>query len=143
MTMVKPISHIFDSFMLQFQIKYFIFTVVLFTVEVLIALYVNDNFIRPYAGDFLVVILLYCFFKTFLNTSVLAIAVPVLLFAYAIETAQYFELSKHLPIQNHHLLRIILGSSFEWRDMLAYTLGIVPVLFLEKQKPAISPGTRL
>ena len=39
----------------------------LFIVETLIALFVRDAFIRPYMGDVLVVILIYCFVRIFIT----------------------------------------------------------------------------
>jgi len=45
---------------MQFHLKYFIATVLLFFVEAVIARYMHDSFIRPFGGDFLVVILMYC-----------------------------------------------------------------------------------
>ncbi|GAA4735187.1 DUF2809 domain-containing protein [Flavisolibacter ginsenosidimutans] len=119
--------------MLTFRPGYFLLTFLLFVVEVSIALFAHDRFVRPYAGDFLVVILLYCFGKSFLKIPALPLAMTVLLFAYAIETAQYFHLVNRLGFQNHNIIRIILGSSFEWGDMLAYTLGIVFVLLVEQK----------
>ncbi len=53
--------------LLTFRPVYFTLTVILLVVEILIAVYVHDRFIRPYFGDVLVVILVYCFLKTFLN----------------------------------------------------------------------------
>lgn len=38
--------------------------------EVLIALYVRDRFIRPYVGDMLVVVLVYSFVRIFLPTGI-------------------------------------------------------------------------
>ena len=38
---------------------------VIFCIEALIALYVRDNFIRPYVGDILVVVLVYSFVRMF------------------------------------------------------------------------------
>ena len=40
---------------------YIISFLLIFCIEVLIALYVRDNFIRPYVGDMLVVVLVYSF----------------------------------------------------------------------------------
>jgi hypothetical protein len=65
-----------------FKPLYFIVAVILFGIEVLIALYIKDNFIRPYVGDVLVVILLYCLIKSFINTTVLTTAIGVLLFSF-------------------------------------------------------------
>ncbi|WP_139068386.1 hypothetical protein [Flavobacterium glycines] len=56
--------------MLHFNKTYFAFTVLLFLAETLIALFVNDQLIRPYFGGILVVILTYCFIKSFFNVSV-------------------------------------------------------------------------
>ena len=55
--------------MLTFNPRYFLVAVALFITEVLIALYVRDDFIRPYVGDFLVVILVYCAGRALLKTA--------------------------------------------------------------------------
>lgn len=116
---------------MRFHKRYFIYTVLLFLIEVLIALYVNDAFIRPYGGDFLVVILIYYFVRTFFKISPLKVAVGVLLFSYAIEILQYFKLVSLLGLQDIELARIIIGTGFSWWDMLAYTLGILVVYALD------------
>jgi hypothetical protein len=118
--------------MLQFNRTYFAFTIFLFLLETVIALFVHDNFIRPYFGDFLVVMLLYCFLKSFLNVSVWAAAGLVLLFSFAIETAQYFNMVEKLGLQHYKIAKVVLGNSFAWMDLLAYVLGILAVISIEK-----------
>lgn len=118
--------------MLQFNRTYFTFTVFLFLLETAIALFVHDNFIRPYFGDFLVVMLLYCFLKSFLNVSVMVAAGLVLLFSFAIETAQYFNMVEKLGLQHYKIAKVVLGNSFAWMDLLAYVLGILAVISIEK-----------
>lgn len=115
----------------KFHPRYLIFTILLFITEILIAIYMHDDFIRPYAGDFLVVILIYCCLKIFINDRVVITAVSVLLFAYCIELLQYFNYVERLGLQGSKLARVILGSSFEWSDMVAYTAGILLVMILE------------
>jgi len=83
------------------------------------------------AEIFLVVILIYCFVKSFLNTPVIATALAVLLFSYAIETLQYFHLVDILGLEKSTVARIIIGTSFAWTDLLAYTLGILLILIIE------------
>lgn len=117
--------------MLRFNKTYFLLTVVLFITEILIALYVHDAIIRPYIGDLLVVILLYCFVKTFFNTGPFKTAVGVLLFAYLVEFSQYLNLVKHLGLQRSRLANIVMGNSFEWIDMIAYTIGAAIVVAAE------------
>lgn len=117
--------------MLRFNKAYFALTIVLFIIEVLIALYVHDSIIRPYIGDLLVVILIYSFIKTFADTPPLKTAIAVLLFAYLVELSQYFNLVKHLGLQHSRFANIVMGNSFEWVDMIAYTLGAVIIVLAE------------
>jgi hypothetical protein len=118
--------------MLTFNPKYFFFTLALFLIEVLIALYIRDSFIRPYFGDFLVVVLIYCAVKTFVKASRIKIAICVLLFAYTIEVLQYFNIVDRLGLSGNIVAKTVIGYGFEWWDMLAYTLGIITVLIVER-----------
>ena len=117
--------------MFQFNRNYFILTILLFLTEIAIAMYVHDDFIRPYFGDFLVVILLYCFVKSFIKFSVLVAASLVLIFSFAIEIAQYFNMVEKLGLKHSKIARVVLGNSFAWMDLLAYVLGILTVISIE------------
>ncbi|WP_373511565.1 DUF2809 domain-containing protein [Persicitalea sp.] len=119
--------------MLIFNKKYFLLTIILFLIEVFIALYVHDNFIRPFFGDFLVVILVYCFIRSFLSISVIAASILALLFSYFVEILQYLNIVETLGLQKSKLARTVLGTSFAWEDIVAYTLGIVFVILVEKK----------
>ncbi|MEL7475237.1 MAG: DUF2809 domain-containing protein, partial [Cyanobacteria bacterium J06555_12] len=57
--------------------------------EVAIALYVDDRFVRPYIGDVLVVISLYALIRAWFKYSIESTAVGVLIFSYCIEVLQY------------------------------------------------------
>ncbi len=117
---------------LKFKINYFLVTILIFGIEILIALFAHDRIIRPYIGDLLVVILLYCFVKSFADTPVFATAILVLLFSYLVEILQFFKIINILGLQNSAIARIVMGTSFEWIDLIAYTVGIAIVLFVEK-----------
>jgi hypothetical protein len=119
---------------LTFSPRYFRATLFLFFIEVLIALYAHDRIIRPYIGDLIVVILIYCFVKSFLNTPVWPTAIGVLIFSFTIEVLQYFDLVSLLGLQDSKIARIVIGTSFAWADLLAYTVGIVILLFFERKK---------
>jgi glucose-6-phosphate-specific signal transduction histidine kinase len=116
---------------LKFNSKYLVWAVAFFVIEILIAFYIHDRIIRPYIGDFLVVILIYCLVKAFFNFSVKQTAIGVLLFSYGVEILQYFKVVELLDLQGSKLARIIIGTSFEWMDMVAYTAGIGLVLVIE------------
>ena len=117
-----------------FNLGYFVSTIVLFIIEVLIALYAHDQFIRPVVGDVIVVILIYAFIKAFVNTPVVKTAIAVLLFSYAVEFSQYLQLVKILGLSESKLANIVMGNYFSWVDMLAYTIGFCIVLVVERKK---------
>jgi len=116
---------------IKLKYNYLAFFVVLFFTEVLIALYVHDDFIRPFFGDVLVVILIYCFLMSFLNISKIKIAVFVLLFAFGIELGQYCSLISILHLQNSRLARVVIGTSFAVEDLGCYLAGFITILVVE------------
>ena len=118
--------------MLTFSLRFFLCALLLFVIEIFIALFVHDNFIRPYAGDYLVVIFIYCAVRTFIKAAPLKVAIAVLLFSYIIETLQYFKIVDRLGLARNQLARTVIGYGFSWLDIVAYTLGIITVLVLEK-----------
>jgi Protein of unknown function (DUF2809) len=117
---------------LKFNKNYLFLTIILFSIEVLIALFVKDSLIRPFVGDVLVVCLIYCFLRIFLNFSVWKIALGVLVFACLIEILQYFDFVKLIGFENNRVISVILGRTFEWSDFAAYFAGFLLILFFEK-----------
>lgn len=117
---------------IQFNLTYFLLFVLLFIIEVMIALYVHDDFIRPFFGDFLVVILIYCFVKAFMNVPVFKAAFGVLVFSFVVEFLQYFHFIKIIGLEDNKLARIVLGTSFSWWDLVFYVLGIGFILLVER-----------
>ncbi len=119
--------------MLTFNKKAFTIFIALFLTEVMIAMYVHDAIIRPFFGDFLAVIALYFLLKSFLKFSNLTLVLNSLLFAYFLEILQYFDFLTYSGLKNHKIIAIMLGTSFAWGDIVAYTLGALFVMFSEKQ----------
>jgi hypothetical protein len=117
--------------MIKFNIRYFTFVIGLFITEVLIALYLNDALIRPYGGDVLVVILIYCIIKTLFNTRPIPTTLGVLVFAFAIELLQHFNLVNMLGLQHYKAARVIFGTSFSCTDLLCYVIGTIFVILTE------------
>jgi hypothetical protein len=119
---------------MTFRKAYFFLTTLLFVTEVLIAAFVDDKFIRPYFGDFLVVILIYCLVMAFFRTSAMGAAIGVLFFSFFIELTQYCNLIGRLDLENSKVARAILGWSFSWADLAAYTMGILVVVIIERYR---------
>jgi hypothetical protein len=90
---------------------------------VVIALFIKDTVIRPFIGDALVVLLVYCFLRIFLRNDYWTIALGALLFAFTIEILQYFDYVKLLGLENNRVLSVAMGRTFEWLDFVAYFVG--------------------
>jgi Protein of unknown function (DUF2809) len=118
---------------LTFNRKYFYLTVLVFLIEVYIAIFINDQLIRPLIGDVLVVILIYCFIKSFWKVRSHVAAISVFGFACAIEGLQYLNLVDRLGLSQNKVLATILGTTFDWKDILAYALGTVIILVVESR----------
>ena len=118
--------------MLTFNKSYFGLTILIFAIEVFIARYVHDNFVRPYVGDILVVILIYCFIKSFLRLPVMTVAVLVLAFSFTVEFLQYLNVVEMIGLERSKVARVVIGTSFSWPDLLAYVMGLGIVLIVEK-----------
>lgn len=116
---------------MHFSSKYFIATILLLLIEILIGAYAHDEIIRPFIGDLLVVILIYCFIMSWFKINAMATALGVLGFAYATEITQYYHLVYVLGWDSSRIARIIMGTSFSWMDMLMYTIGIILVVVTE------------
>lgn len=116
---------------MRFNRNYFLLTILLFITEVLIALFVRDNFFRPYFGDVLVVILIYCFIKSFFDFAVWKVVLFVAVFSVSIETLQHLNFIGKIGLENSGLAKAVLGNSFSWWDILCYLIGILIVVSLE------------
>ena len=114
-----------------FNIKYLLLAVILFAVEVCIALFIKDAVVRPFVGDVLVVILIYCFLRIFLRVAYWKTALGVFAFACLIEILQYFDYVARLGLENNRVLSVMLGRTFEWLDFVAYLTGFLFIILIE------------
>ena len=103
----------------------------IFAVEVCIALFVRDRFIRPYGGDVLVTVLICCFLRIFLPHGVKLLPLYVFLFALAVEIGQYFDFVALMGLGNSRFFRILLGSTFSPADIVCYGVGCALFALLE------------
>jgi hypothetical protein len=105
---------------------------VLFAVEVCIATVFRPVlWVRGFAGDAIAVVLVYYIFKTFVRAPPLRLAVAALFTGYALELAQAAAHFARFHVENR-ILRIVVGATPDWWDVLAYTVGFVAVLLLER-----------
>lgn len=113
---------------------YILLFVCLLVIEICIATYVTDSFIRPFLWDLLVVVLMYSFLQIFFRYNYIIVALSCLFFAYFIEAMQYFELGEHLGLTG--IGKIILGSTFDPIDLIAYSIWCIICIIIEPNKKA-------
>ena len=113
---------------LTFSRRHALLSLLLFGIELLIGTQLDDAFIRPFVGDLLVVVLIYCLLRTLLEIPCYPLAIGVLVFAISVETGQYFHLAELLGVGHIRLARIIIGSTFDPKDLLAYLLGTMLIM---------------
>ncbi|MFH7243517.1 MAG: DUF2809 domain-containing protein [Spirulina sp.] len=120
--------------MIKFNVKYFYVAIFLFLIETLIAIFIDDNIIRPLVGDVLVIPLIYCFIKAFWPLRPAIAILIVFVFACCIEGLQYLRFVDRMGLQDNPMLSTILGTTFDWKDILAYAVGAALVLAVEKAR---------
>nr|WP_321239439.1 DUF2809 domain-containing protein [uncultured Tolumonas sp.] len=116
---------------ISFNKRYFLAFFALFVTEVLIAKFMTDSFIRPFVGDYLVMILIYLFSRTWLKGNDRVQIFGVLLFCYSVEIAQKFNLVQILGLEQYRLARIIIGTHYDVNDLVAYSLAALTLLLLK------------
>ena len=117
--------------MFHFQRNYFFLSLAIFLSLIYIAIYVNDQFVRPFLGDVLVVFFLYFFLKSLIKIKNYYLAHSVLIFAFLVEFSQYFNLVNVLGLQDNQLARIIIGATFDVLDLLAYTIAWAVIFIVD------------
>ena len=100
--------------------------------EILIALFVNDSFIRPYGGDVLVTLLICTFVSIFFPKKFKLLPLWVFLFALSVEVLQYFDFVSLLGLSHIPLIRIALGSVFSVADIVCYGVGCIVFLIVDR-----------
>ncbi|WP_312392873.1 DUF2809 domain-containing protein [Chryseobacterium sp.] len=124
----------------KFSLKYFVLTILIFLIEVLIATKLKDIFfVRAYLGDVIVVMLIYTFIKSFIEIkSDQKLIFGIFIFSCLVEFAQYFNIAEKLGFQPGSLMYVVIGNSFSWIDILCYAAGClllsVFVKIIEKKK---------
>ena len=103
----------------------------LLILEVLIALYVHDSFIRPYFGDVLVVILLYCLVRTVYPPGWRWLIPALFVFAVLVELSQLIPLVSLLRLDHIRFFVIVMGTGFSWGDIVCYAAGCLFVAGME------------
>ena len=96
------------------RIIYAVAFLILLIIEILIGVSVQDSFVRPYLGDVLVVILLYCLIRIIIPERCRLLPLYLFMFAAGVEFFQGLNIADRLGIQSR-ILRTIIGTVCDWR----------------------------
>ena len=55
----------------------------------------------------------------------------VLFFSFLIEFSQYVKLIEIIQLEENKLASVVLGATFDWLDLWAYTIGVIVSYFLD------------
>ena len=102
---------------------YLLATVLIFILELFIALFVRDAFIRPYVGDMLVVVLIYTFLRIIFPERPRLLPLYVFLFAAGVEALQGIRIVELLGLQDNRFFSVLIGTTFDWKDIVCYGVG--------------------
>jgi hypothetical protein len=117
---------------MRFHPGYALIALALLLIEIAIALFVRDRFVRPYLGDVIAVILVYAALRATFRLDVIPAAATAFLVAAAIEFGQLFRVLDLLGLADHRIARTVLGYGFELKDFVAYATGGLIVLAVER-----------
>ncbi|MCL2300399.1 MAG: DUF2809 domain-containing protein [Firmicutes bacterium] len=114
------------------RVFYALAALALLGVEVCIALFVHDSFVRPYLGDVLVVVLIHCALRVVFPGKPRLLPAYVFAFACLTELTQLIHLLDLLGLSYIGWLQIIAGGTFDWADIVCYAVGCALVGIVEK-----------
>ena len=104
--------------------------VLLFAVETLIALFVHDDFVRPYVGDMIVTVVVWSFARIIFPDKFKLMSLYVMIFSILVEVGQYFHYTELLGITNP-ILVTMMGTSFAWADIACYAVGCIVAAIID------------
>ena len=117
---------------LGLNLRALLIAIALFCVELSIAtVFRHIGWLRGFAGDALAVVFVYYGFKSFVRAPALWLATAALLVGYGVELSQYISHSAGWKISNP-VLRIVVGSTPDWWDIVAYTVGFIAILIIQR-----------
>lgn len=107
----------------KIRLRYVLLFICLLAVEVLIALFIRDKFIRPYVGDILVTVLICLFFRAFFPIKSALLPLFVFLFSALVEIGQYFDFVALTGLSDNRFVSVLLGRTFSPADIICYGVG--------------------
>ena len=114
------------------RLTYMLLFLLFLAVEVLIALFVRDNFIRPYVGDVLVTVVICLFLRIFISFKARLLPLLVFILSALVEIGQYFDFVALLGLSDNRFISVLLGRTFSLADIICYGAGCIIFVLAEE-----------
>ncbi|NIJ38905.1 small-conductance mechanosensitive channel [Sphingopyxis panaciterrae] len=121
---------------------YALAAILVFLIEVAIALWVRDAVIRPYVGDILAVILVYLGLRAVSTLRHVPAALAALIVGVAVEIGQAIDLLGLLGLSGNRFARVLFGTSFSIADLFCYAAGAVIAVLAEYGRKPMAARSR-
>jgi hypothetical protein len=108
---------------MRFDRQSFVVFLLSLCIVVIIGAFFRDAFVRHFLGDVFIVVVICFFVRSLWPVKPWVLVLGTLIFSYGVEVTQYFRLIDLLGWRNSQLAHLTIGSSFDWFDLLAYTIG--------------------
>ena len=116
---------------IQIHPRYLALFFVVLGVEICIALFFQDNFVRPYGGDVLAVVWVYAGIRSIRKTAPRRGAAIAFSIACLVELGQLVHIADRMGLAEGSAWRILLGTGFDGCDFLAYLAGALLIVAVE------------
>jgi hypothetical protein len=116
---------------IRFDRRAFLIFLCVLIVEIAIATFFHDRFVRYFLGDVFIVVLISNFIRSWCAIRSSMVVLGTLISAYLVELSQYFDLVDILGWRGSQLANLTIGSTFDWIDLLAYMLGAACSLLID------------
>ena len=116
---------------MRFNFNYFTTFTLLLLTEILLTQ--TTGFLRHTFGDFLAVITVFYFMKTFYNIPSIKLGIGVLIFSFIVEFLQLTSFLSLLESRYNKTVNIIFGNTFSITDLIAYSVGSITAVFIDKK----------
>ena len=113
------------------RVLYGAIALVSFAAIVYITLFVSQPFVRGHLGDVLVVIPIHCGLRVIWPRKPKLLPLYVFLFACLVEFTQAINLLELLGLAHITWLRIVVGVTFDWMDIVCYAVGCALMIGLD------------
>ena len=113
-----------DEFSRKRRVVWAVIGIIILAIEICIAIFIKGGFIRHYIGDVLATAMLYVFGRAIFRMAPINLAIFVFVISLFIEALQYFKILEILGVKSS-ILRIIVGGTFDWTDIICYLVGCI------------------